>query len=387
MISQKSPLSSNGKASISTSKTTGKRSFSPSPFDNFDAENVDPSVFMSPSKKNKTSSSDGPAKPFSFSLTPSKPMAPPSNTARFSTPARANMSSPHAPLTAPAGRSPKRKTTTSRRISAPYTRISPPASGSIGSSMPFSLNAALSGTLSSRKSAEPPTPAAPPMPKTWFFDIYEDTPEEESATLMEHSTLTLDLSSEEEGWKRERSEKGKENVPPEGYDAVAASRAAITATEGALAAPAVVPTTKKTNLIRKKLVADEGDMDDGERAALEDLETEHFFSEGLSKESHIIVQPDIVEPATASKKLEILVGSSKKSKKPKPSPLQDSVLAGDEQGIAIFEDKTAGVEGKRCNEGVAETFTRVLGGSAEKRKRGLEEEEAGNENAVPAAEV
>ncbi|GAB7360627.1 hypothetical protein MBLNU230_g0507t1 [Neophaeotheca triangularis] len=392
--SQKSPLGSSGKANISASKTTvttGKRAFSPSPFDDLDGENVDPSSFSSPSKKNKLSAFDTPVKPFTFSLTPSKPMAPSSNTARVSTPARANMSSPRAPLTAPAGRSPKRKTTTSRRISAPYTRVDPPFSrstGSSSSSMPFSLDAALSGTLSSKapapKAAEPSTTAAP-MPKNWFFEIYEDSPEEEAATIMEHSTLTLDLSSDEEGRKRERSDKGKENVAPEGYDAVAASRASVatTTTEGVLAAPAMsAPViTKKTNLIRRKIAVET--MDDGERAALNDLETEHFYSEGLNKDSHIVVQPEVEQaPVKKPEAFSLLGGSAKaKSKKTKPSPLQDSVLAGDD--IPIFEDET--VAECETMSPAATAIAKVFGGTGDKRKREASDE--GDENAVPVEEA
>lgn len=116
------------------------------------------------------------------------------------------------------------------------------------------------------------------MPKNWFFEIYEDTPEEEAANLMEHSTLTLDLSSDDEGEKKCRDDRGKENTPPEGYDAPAASSSAT------VAAPRQ---TKKTDIIRKKTAVN--DMDDGSRSPLSDLETESFIPEGLTKDAHVIV--------------------------------------------------------------------------------------------------
>lgn len=121
------------------------------------------------------------------------------------------------------------------------------------------------------------------MPKNWFFEIHEDTPEEEASNLMEHSTLTLDLSSDDESERKLNDERGKENMAPEGYDAVTASRAVAAAVE---AAPARV---KKADLVRKKVLTEE--MDDGERSPLANLETEPFFPEGLDKEAHVIVDP------------------------------------------------------------------------------------------------
>ncbi|KAK3679899.1 hypothetical protein LTR78_000276 [Recurvomyces mirabilis] len=294
LSSQKSSLS--GKASMSSlSKTTlqspSKRQFDPSStFDDYDSENIDPSVFSSPSKKSKNAA-------FNFSLTPVKAMPPPAVPARLATPIRANMSSTRTPMTAPAGRSPKRKIagiSKNRRVSAPFTRIEPPFA-SRGSSLPFSLDAALSGTFS--------TPAAPAaksagatiqesMPKGWFFEIYEDSPEEEASNLMEHSTLTLDLSSDEESSKKTRDDRGKENTPPVGYDAPAASRAV----EASVGAPRQI---KKTGIIRRKIVGD--DMDDGERSPLSELETDPFFPEGLDKESHVIVDGTPEKTAGPSK--------------------------------------------------------------------------------------
>lgn len=114
-----------------------------------------------------------------------------------------------------------------------------------------------------------------------MFEIYEDTPEEEAANLMEHSTLTLDLSSDDEGGRKDDN-RGKENTPPEGYDAPTASRSAVDTT------PAAPRRVKKNELIRKK--ADVDEMDDGERSPLSSLETEHFIPEGLDKDSHVVIE-------------------------------------------------------------------------------------------------
>jgi hypothetical protein len=49
----------------------------------------------------------------------------------------------------------------------------------------------------------------------WFFDIHEDTPEQEAANLMEHSASVLDISSDDDLSTKNRNEdRGKENVPP-----------------------------------------------------------------------------------------------------------------------------------------------------------------------------
>ncbi|GIZ47106.1 hypothetical protein CKM354_001020600 [Cercospora kikuchii] len=294
-----------GKTNMNNMKTTGasnKRAYESCNFDDFDSENVDPAMFDSPSKKTKGNAFDlKQQKSFTFSLTTSKPMttmAPPSTFSAsaspraLSTPLRRKMSSPRAPLTAPAGRSPKRKVLgvggASRRISAPFTRIDPPSFGtsSSASALPFSLDAALSGSLpnSSAKMASSTSGGATiaeSMPKNWFFEIYEDTPEEEAANLMEHSTLTLDLSSDDEGeMGKKELYRGKENTPPEGYDAPTASSPR----------PATAVTTM-TEVVRTKVLAKD-EMDDGSRSPLSDLETEGFFPEGLSKESFVVVDEE-----------------------------------------------------------------------------------------------
>ncbi|KXS93421.1 hypothetical protein AC579_8893 [Pseudocercospora musae] len=288
VLAQKSSSTDlDGKISI-TKPNTNKRSFEPSTFDGFDSENVDPAMFDSPPKKTKSDA----AKPFTFSLTSAKPMPPPSAfPSRMSTPVRASISSPHTPLTAPAGRSPKRKIAglkQKRRVSAPFSRIDPPSFASRGgSALPFSLDAVLSGTSATpivTKSAGATIQES--MPQNWFFDIYEDTPEEEAANLMEHSTLTLDLSSDDEGAVKQKDDRGKENTPPEGYDAPTASRSPV---EGV--APRQI---KKKDIVRKKIVVDE--MDDGARSPLSDLETEPFIPEGLTKNSHVIVDEEVEKP-------------------------------------------------------------------------------------------
>jgi hypothetical protein len=120
------------------------------------------------------------------------------------------------------------------------------------------------------------------MPSSWEFEIYEDTPEEEAANLMEHSTQTLDLSFDDETAKAQRDCRGKENEAPEGYDAPSASRLASTANEPTPPSPT---RTKKNEFIRRKIT----EMDDGERSPLSDLETDEFIPQGLEKDSQVII--------------------------------------------------------------------------------------------------
>lgn len=343
ILAQKSPLG--GKSSINISKSTfspTKRPLEPSSFDDYDSENIDPALFLSPSKKSKSDVSD---KPFTFSL-PSKSMPPPAVPSRLNTPAKPNMS-PRAPMTAPAGRSPKRKATgihKNRRVSAPFSRIDPPFASRNTSSLPFSLDAAINGTFSSATPKDPGATIQESMPKNWFFDIYEETPEEQSTTLMEHSTLTLDLSSDEESSKRAEDDRGKENTPPEDYDAPTASRPAA---ESTAAAPKQV---KKIDIIRRKIILPD-DMDDGERSPLSDLETDPFIPEGLDKESHVVIDP--TPEKLTSTKLDITnlfatavpftVGIDKKSNVRTPSKSIADIPVVDAEGevkgdIIVWED-------------------------------------------------
>ncbi|KAF1346298.1 hypothetical protein BDV97DRAFT_424315 [Delphinella strobiligena] len=322
----KSSLSAPAK-SIALNPPT-KRRFTPSAQEeDKDSENVDPFTFASPSKRSKNndsvavkaaSSSSASfrliSKPtFKFTaaklISPATSMAPPSiNRSRLHTPtscSKANTSSPRAPLssspraplTAPAGRSPKqRRDMHNRRLSAPFTRVDPPefslraSSPSTKSALPFSLDAALAGTMATPITSKPATLSPEiktieeSMPSNWFFDIYEDTPEEEAANLMEHSTLTLDLSSDDESTECDGEDMGKENVAPEDYVPPSPRRAFPTTT---ITDPAT-PRSAKHDIIRRKVVGADA-MDDGERSPLSDLEPEDFYPAGVTKDDFILV--------------------------------------------------------------------------------------------------
>ncbi|KAK3686189.1 hypothetical protein B0T22DRAFT_242485 [Podospora appendiculata] len=128
--------------------------------------------------------------------------------------------------TAPAGRSPTRGSKRIGILSRRRTqRVDPPAFG-LAAAAPFSLDAALKGTIPSYSgstalslsSSSEALQDSSDMKSSWFFDIHEDTPEQEMTNLLQHSTCTLDISSDEESEKRARRERDegrdKENIPP-----------------------------------------------------------------------------------------------------------------------------------------------------------------------------
>ncbi|KND86703.1 hypothetical protein TOPH_08640 [Tolypocladium ophioglossoides CBS 100239] len=219
--------------------------------DTDDFENVDPQLFAKRSKganASSTPSKDLLKRPSSFLLT--KPSTPVTDLRQaLASPVKQSASAPRrllqpkspvarlnaaiaksSPISAPAGRSPPRGKRSGilsnrRRTVGPYARVDPP-SFSLDSSAPFSLDAALKGTIPSYgarpkdapKTSSVPDLGEPDMKASWFFDIHEDTPEQEMTNLLQHSTCVLDISSDEESEqkaKRERAEgRDKENIPP-----------------------------------------------------------------------------------------------------------------------------------------------------------------------------
>lgn len=145
--------------------------------------------------------------------------------------------------------------------------------------MPFSLDAALKGTIPSyspRAATTTPTPAPAPAPilpeatldskPSWFFDIHEDTPDQELTNLLQHSTCILDISSDEETARRALDDRGKENVPP-------------------------VDDVSQT--ARRRRERDEGDMVvEKERSVLGEMEVGEFYGAGCDASSVFFVPAD-----------------------------------------------------------------------------------------------
>ena len=114
------------------------------------------------------------------------------------------------------------------------------------------------------------------MPKSWFFDIHEDTLEEEAANIMEHSTGILDISSDDEAGPSKKDERGKENIPPTDH-----------ATN--VVADDVQPTGKKA----RRPVDPDAMKDVGEeRSPLGALPAEDFYASGLDAKSIEIIKAE-----------------------------------------------------------------------------------------------
>ncbi|CCF42342.1 hypothetical protein CH063_12370 [Colletotrichum higginsianum] len=275
-----------------------------------DFENVDPSVS---SKRSKGSDSFYPSKdtlkPSSFVLTRAAPLAESPASSSYARPPLPPLSrhrnllqpkSPAAkintaiakssPLSAPAGRSPTRGKRSGilsnrRRTAGPYTRVDPPlfslSSSSSSASAPFSLDAALKGTIPSyaaRSSVAPSSRSAardllePDLKASWFFDIHEDTPEQEMTNMLQHGTCVLDISSDEESERkasRDRAEgRDKENVPP-------------------------ADDVSQTSARRSARRTDEDDMVfEKERIALGEMDASEFYAFGCDESSVIIIPAD-----------------------------------------------------------------------------------------------
>ncbi|KAF2963624.1 hypothetical protein GQX73_g9954 [Xylaria multiplex] len=238
----------NRQNSISNTSPVKRKASDVTEFD--DSENVDPVLFSKRAKGADDSffSSKGSfTKPTNFFLTKSASTnaLPVSSTHKATTPRSRSLLNPKSPagrlnisttrpspLSAPAGRSPTRGRRSgilsSRKHNSSFTRVDPPIFGlSAGSAAPFSLDAALKGTISSYTSRSDVSSSKksstsfsgllePEMSSSWFFDIHEDTEDQEMTNLLQHSTCVLDISSDEESESRRQRERaeGKENIPP-----------------------------------------------------------------------------------------------------------------------------------------------------------------------------
>ncbi|KAG9556275.1 hypothetical protein KCU79_g10303, partial [Aureobasidium melanogenum] len=326
-------------------KPSAKRRITPS-FDDFDgqnddAENVNPNMFLSPMKRTKMDSSSTTLKPkglstlpssFNFTFNPTKTtpttsMPPPAIVpSRLSTPMKysgVTKPSTRTPLTAPAGRSPKSKRDR-RRLSVHTPITSALSRPSARTGLPFSIDAALTASLkTTAPTAALPKPATSleeSMPSSWFFAIHEDTPEEEAENLMEHSTLTLDISSDDESATKANEDRGKENVAPADYDPVTSSASS--------------PRSSR----RSQKSATDMETDEASRAPLGSLDTTEFIPEGLTKDS-VVVITELPETCTFEAPVEkqdlectppIVISPPKK---PCLSNLKDEIF--------IFEDESA----------------------------------------------
>lgn len=159
---------------------------------------------------------------------------------------------------------------------SPFTRVNPPSFSSNGvqGGLPFSIDAALSGTVPSYKPSPVQAKEIQPkefctleesMPKGWMFDIYEETEEIQEQNVVVHRACNLDIS-DDENLAKIKLDRGKENIPPS--DGLSASLPEITTS---------IPASRKNM------------MTDEPRTPLGDLETSEFYAEGCDALSYIII--------------------------------------------------------------------------------------------------
>jgi hypothetical protein len=324
--------------------STGKRQRAPEIYEDADSENVDPSVFASPTKKSKTTSTldfDF-IKPSKFSLVPT-PMKSVSLNSTPTIPSTRKTLTPSSTKSTPINKSrgsPKHNRISAiskrRASSSPFRRVDPPTfNQSSPSSVPFSIDAALSGTLSgyTPKPTVTSTPVSAPaqpavstledtMPKGWFFEIHEDTPEQEAANLMEHSASVLDISSDDDAaTKQQNEERGKENIPPP--DFLLSQPRMHSATESQVEVALDEPVKPRL----RTLVQDAMDED---RRPLGDLVPAEFYGEGCDASSYVTVDVGIEKPSSLSKEFDFSCPSPEKEETVEDNvvaPVEDKVIA------------------------------------------------------------
>ena len=302
-------------------------------FSDTDIENVDPVLFQSLSKKEGTFdfNTAGLIKAPRFTLTtfqPANSIAAPSLVNRKrkaeqlpSGPEQAQVKRRAQPVAAPqaaAGRSPpktKRTGLLSRRraLGGSVSRIDPPTS----SKPPFSLAEALSGTIPLKSKSKQPK-------KAWDFNIYEDTPDEHAANLMEHGACVLDISDDESGFPSKGDRDNKENIPPAGH------------TSG------TIPPVSRRDM-----------MTDDVRAPLSSLDARDFYADGCDATSVIVVPTDDTDTAEA-KATSSEVAKSSLSIDTILTPLQETEKKTQSEvaNFEIWESESAKDEGESKQETV-----------------------------------
>jgi hypothetical protein len=143
--------------------------------------------------------------------------------------------------------------------SGPFTRVNPPPFSLGQSQTPFSIDAALAGTVPTHKSKTSPR-------NGWHFDIYEDTREDEMSNLIQHSTCTLDISDDESA-SHKGDKDNKENIPP-------------------IDGPAAIGYSSQIIATRRDMMTDEP------RSPLGDLNAQEFYAAGCDASSVIIIPAD-----------------------------------------------------------------------------------------------
>ena len=177
------------------------------------------------------------------------------------------------------------------------------------------------------------------MPKSWFFEIHEDTPEQEAANLMEHSASVLDISSDDDFETKSRNEeRGKENIPPPDFLPPQSTARAHVSTD-AMETGDIPVETEHVKLPRLRKIAQ--DAMDEDRLPLSDLPAAEFYGEGLDATSYVTVDAGIEKPSGLSKEFDFSVPTPKKETLKENIIEQVAEPVSEVDSIPIFSDETA----------------------------------------------
>lgn len=126
-------------------------------------------------------------------------------------------------------------------------------------------------------------------PKSWFFDIFEESEEQQDYTInewnMTQSATVLDISDDESKAKN-NADRGKENVDP--------NEVSVPVTRSMAASAAAM---KAPRVTRKDMMTDEP------RTPLGDLNASDYYGEGLDSTSVVLVQDEVTEPEAVKEKV------------------------------------------------------------------------------------
>ncbi|KIX94052.1 uncharacterized protein Z520_10078 [Fonsecaea multimorphosa CBS 102226] len=272
-----------------------RRAVSPDLEGGSDSENIDPSILDSLHKRKRSSFDEdvslAKTHRYSLNVTTVPPSKPRLSTAVVSTPRLDTFVKPSTtPASAPAaGRSPIRQRSA---LLQSRKRFNPPPFSSATHSPSLSLSAALNGTKKARAQSRKLNKATieTSKPKSWFFDIYEETEEAQDYRMnewtMTQSATGLDISDDESKSQHKKSsaDRGKENIDPN--EVTAPMTRSMTAAANAVAA------TEKAKEKEVKM------NDDEARSPLADLNPAEFYAEGLDATSVVLVQDDDEEAET-----------------------------------------------------------------------------------------
>lgn len=125
----------------------------------------------------------------------------------------------------------------------------------------------------------------PTMPKSWFFEIHEDTEEEYLTNMMDHAATHLEISDDESKKSKKYDNDDKENIPPPGCPVP--TRSSAGSRKRAFDDGDDTPTSKKRRV----------DKLTGERVAMGVLNASDFYPEAVTPEAVDPVEADIVETA------------------------------------------------------------------------------------------